>query len=161
MARRGKIGRLPHEIRLELNRRMRDGTEGKALVEWLNAQDVVATVMKEQFGGQPISESNLTHWRKGGYQEWLIREGASAFLRELTESDQPALKDPDEMLEALTACLAGRLAAAADEAEAGTADPVARWKRLRETVSTLLRARKRTLSSRWLAVAGGRPNVEG
>jgi hypothetical protein len=37
MTRNGKIVRLPRSIREELNRRLDNGEQGKALVEWLNS----------------------------------------------------------------------------------------------------------------------------
>ena len=71
MTRNGKIARLPLEIRNELNRRLQDGEPGKALVDWLNAVTLVQEILKEQFGGRPVNEQNLTEWKQGGYQDWL------------------------------------------------------------------------------------------
>jgi len=67
----GKIANLPAQIREELNCRINDGEPGAELVEWLNAIPEVTEVMDERFGGHPISEQNLSEWRKRGYQQWL------------------------------------------------------------------------------------------
>ena len=58
--RNGKIARLPHMVREELNRRIRDGEEGKKLVAWLNGLPKVKAVVAAEFGGKPISEQNLS-----------------------------------------------------------------------------------------------------
>jgi hypothetical protein len=66
-----KIANLPAEIRDELNYRISDGDEGIELVEWLNSKPEVADVVNKLFDGTPISEQNLSEWRKRGYQKWL------------------------------------------------------------------------------------------
>ena len=65
---------MPNEIREKLNRSIEDGQEGKALVEWLNGLPEVKAVLEAEFGGNPISESNLTQWKQGGYVEWQRKE---------------------------------------------------------------------------------------
>jgi hypothetical protein len=67
----GKIANLPSNIRDELNYRLSDGEEGAELVAWLNAKPEVVKVIHERFDGLPISEQNLSEWRKRGYQKWL------------------------------------------------------------------------------------------
>jgi hypothetical protein len=67
----GKIANLPAEIRDELNRRMDDGEPGNDLVDWLNSKPEVIEAMKMRFDGCPISEQNLSEWRKRGHQQWL------------------------------------------------------------------------------------------
>jgi hypothetical protein len=69
-ARTGKIARLPLEIREELNERLLDGEEGRPLADWLNGLPKVQEVMEEHFQGNPITEQNLSEWRKGGHQDW-------------------------------------------------------------------------------------------
>ncbi len=69
----GKIARLPLAVREELNIRLRDGESGKRLVSWLNELNEVKDVLTLEFKGKPIDKSNLTHWRLGGYREWLQR----------------------------------------------------------------------------------------
>ncbi len=66
MTRIGKIARLPHELREELNRRLQDGEPGAELVGWLNELPEVQTVLAEHFAGRPITEQNLSEWKTGG-----------------------------------------------------------------------------------------------
>ncbi|HTB83068.1 MAG TPA: hypothetical protein VK742_05385 [Candidatus Sulfotelmatobacter sp.] len=85
MTARGKIGRLPKAVQEELNRRLQNGERGKVLVAWLNGLEPVRDIIREQFGGQPIVEQNLSEWRKRGYQQWLWREEAKEMAREMAE----------------------------------------------------------------------------
>jgi len=67
----GKIARLPASIREQLNQRLSNGALGRKIVSWLNTLPEVNRIMAEQFAGKPISENNLSEWRRGGYQDWL------------------------------------------------------------------------------------------
>ncbi|HEX3718046.1 MAG TPA: hypothetical protein VH595_08765 [Verrucomicrobiae bacterium] len=71
--RRGKIARLPREIREQLNTRLDDGEDAAQILSWLNALPAVQKAMANHFNGQPISPQNLGAWRKGGFQEWLFQ----------------------------------------------------------------------------------------
>jgi len=73
---KGKIANLPSPIRDELNYRISEGDEGIELVEWLNAKPEVAEVVNKLFDGIPISEQNLSEWRKRGFQKWLAHHNA-------------------------------------------------------------------------------------
>jgi len=82
MARRGKIARLPKEVREELNQRLQNGEAAAPLVEWLNGLPTVQEVLKTQFEGNPVSEQNLSEWRNGGYREWEAQQQATGILRD-------------------------------------------------------------------------------
>jgi hypothetical protein len=84
------IANLPAHIREELNYRLSEGEPGIELVEWLNAKPEVINVIRERFDGLPISDQNLSEWRKRGYQKWL------AFHNFVDESN--ALGDNAEVL---------------------------------------------------------------
>ncbi len=58
--RKGKIARLPYEIREQLNAMLRDGSPAAQINAYLVAQ-----------GHPAIKDQNLTNWRQGGYQDWL------------------------------------------------------------------------------------------
>jgi len=58
----------------------------KDLVPWLNELPDVKRVMNELFGGRPITEDNLSQWRRGGFQDWLRDEERRARLRQITEA---------------------------------------------------------------------------
>ncbi len=83
--RNGKIARLPRSVREELNRRLEDGEEGKAIVVWLNGHELVRSVLERLFGGRPISEQNLSQWRQGGFQDWRRHQDALEWTRSLAE----------------------------------------------------------------------------
>jgi hypothetical protein len=86
--RKGKIARLTHAIRHELNTRLRDGEPGTAILDWLNALPEVQTVMREQFAGEPVKPQNLSDWRQGGYADWLAESASYANARATTEHAQ-------------------------------------------------------------------------
>ncbi len=88
MKRRGKIARLPREIRQELNERLHEDEVAASLGEWLNALPAVQAILKAEFAGAPISEQNISEWRKGGYEEWVQRENALEVAVRLGERAQ-------------------------------------------------------------------------
>ena len=45
MKRTGKIARLPHQLRNELNQRLHDGESGVDLIKWLNALPEVQAIL--------------------------------------------------------------------------------------------------------------------
>jgi hypothetical protein len=111
MSRFGKIGRLPLDIREQLNRRLQDGEIGKDLVVWLNSVPEVQAVLKAEFGERPVNEPNLSDWRTGGYEDWLVQQETMqqvnqlvANAKELTGASQTPLS------ELLATCLAARYA---------------------------------------------------
>lgn len=85
MARTGKIARLPHDVREEVNERLRAGHTARAIIDWLHSRDDVLRVLDEHFDEQPITAQNITEWRQGGYQEWLERGEKAARVRELSQ----------------------------------------------------------------------------
>ena len=85
MTRNGKIARLSRSVREELNRRLRDGEQGKRLVAWLNALPNVQEVLAEEFCGRPISEQNLSEWKQGGFEDWLRHQEAREWVRKLAD----------------------------------------------------------------------------
>lgn len=81
----GKIARIPHVIREELNRRVENGELGVKLVPWLNAQPEVQKILAEQFGGRLITNQNLSEWKYGGYADWVRNRDTQNELREMME----------------------------------------------------------------------------
>jgi hypothetical protein len=70
----GKIGRLPNDIRDQLNRRLLDGQSASDILPWLNELPPVTRILKAKFRGDPIKRQNLDTWRRTGYQLWLQQE---------------------------------------------------------------------------------------
>lgn len=66
----GKIARLPHDIREQLNLRLHDNKTYPEILVWLNELPAVKETLAARFDGKPINAPNLTHWRQTGYQRW-------------------------------------------------------------------------------------------
>ena len=83
-----KISLLPRKTREELNVRLREGESGTSLRAWLNGLPEVQELMARRFAGAEVSLQNLSAWRRGGYQQWLLRtEAREAVDRLVGESD--------------------------------------------------------------------------
>ncbi len=120
--RRGKIARLSRAVRDQLNIRLDDGQEAAEILPWLNDLPEVRQIISERFNGSPVSPQNLSAWRQGGFQEWLLHrellDSAAhmrehvAELREEIASDSPdGIPHPltDYMVATLTVRFAGFL----------------------------------------------------
>ena len=68
---RGKIARLPGDVREQLNQRILDGQSASTILPWLNDLVPVKAVLAAQFAGEPVTAQNLSNWRIGGYQHWF------------------------------------------------------------------------------------------
>jgi len=113
MTRKGKIARLPQDVREELNRRLADGEPGKGLVAWLNGHPKVKAVLAAQFGGQEVSEPNLSRWKTGGFKDWLAEEREQSQSRELMEEAKDLAATSEEpFTNHLSTMLAARYAVA-------------------------------------------------
>ena len=111
-ARRGKVARLPVAVREEVNRRLQNGVPGQELVAWLNGLPEVKALLESQFGGVPVSEKNLSGWRRGGFQDALVRERIFVDAQEMAADAkcERTVKDP-RLRENLPALLSLRQAA--------------------------------------------------
>ena len=74
MKRTGKIARLPHHLRDQLNQRLHNGEPGVELIKWLNSLPEVQAILAEHFEGVPISPQNLSEWNNGGFLDWLTTQ---------------------------------------------------------------------------------------
>src|SRR6266567_1716642 len=115
--RTGKITRLPHDIREQLNRRLNDGEQAQSILNWLNSVPEVQAVLAANFDGRPLNKVNLTHWRDGGYHDWLVRQDALDF------------------------------AASANALIANEQNPSTKWTRLRELCADVTRLRRSELAA--------------
>ena len=107
-ARTGKIARLPHALRQELNERLRDGLPAVEILQWLNAVPEARDMLARRFDGSPISQDNLSWWRHGGYAGWLEHQQATEALAIMAEAGRGI---GQEQREALTGQLALAVAA--------------------------------------------------
>jgi len=70
--RRGKIARLPSQVRRDLNIRLDNNEPAAAILDWLNSLPETKRVLDDQFGSAAITPQNLSEWRQGGFREWLL-----------------------------------------------------------------------------------------
>lgn len=80
-----KIATLPAAIREELNARLLNGEMGSGILAWLNSLPEVQRILDERWGEQPVSQQNLSEWRKGEYQTWLDRRDKIDALKILAD----------------------------------------------------------------------------
>ena len=105
----GKIGRLPVNVREQLNRRLYNGENGRTFTAWLNSQPQAQAVIAAEFDGKPIRGQNLSEWRKTGYAKWLRQREALEMARQLG-ADVTELQPPgapplaDQMTVWITTC---------------------------------------------------------
>jgi hypothetical protein len=90
----GKIAQLPKPIRDELNHRLKNGHQSPELLAWLNSLPETQDLIDTKFDRQPISPSNLSHWRHGGYEDWRADQLREARLQRISESGAP--QEPSE-----------------------------------------------------------------
>lgn len=151
ITRNGKIARLPRAVREQLNRRLRDGEEGKKLVAWLNGLPEVKAVIAVEFGGKPIREQNLSEWRKRGYRDWVAHQEALELAEKLAE-DAIDLEQNNHapLTDTLAVWLASRYAVATRRVvEAKGAEA---WRILREMCADVVELRRGDHSAQRLLI---------
>lgn len=80
----GKIGRLPHVIREEVNTRLLNNEPAKAILKWLNALPETQQVCREFWNEEPVTAKNLSDWKTGSaYHEWRERRQSAEETKEL------------------------------------------------------------------------------
>src|SRR5215469_12158743 len=114
MTRNGKIARLPHKIREEVNQRLRDNVPGGVICKWLNGLPAAKAVCKEfaQRRGSaqsPITRSQVSEWRRGGFQDWLREQQMLEETRELRKWCGKLAENGCDLSEGAAALLSGQL----------------------------------------------------
>ena len=144
MTRKGKIARLPNDIREQINSRLRDGEEGKSILTWLNSLPEVQTILAELFHGRPVNHANFSEWKLGGYRDWLLRQNALEFARNLQDKGQTSDA-------ALDRWVAIQYAAATKALVTEELDPKTKWVRLRELCADFTLLRRAQLTAERIA----------
>lgn len=144
MTRNGKLARLPHAVREELNRRLRDGEPGGPLLEWLNAREDVQAVLREHFDGQPVNKQNLSDWRLGGHRDWLRHQESLALVQALAEQGEELVVAArgEAVSDRLAAVLAVELAREVGQVLDGVTDPAERSRQLAQLRRELAELRR-------------------
>ncbi|HLX73022.1 MAG TPA: hypothetical protein VKV04_25635 [Verrucomicrobiae bacterium] len=174
MRRNGKIAALSQMLREELNERLEAGEQGKDLVKWLNSLPEVKDRMRFCFRGKPITEQNLSQWKKGGYRDWQEKEERRHMLHRLREEFEEIehIVDPEETQRHLSVMLTLELARAVQEIKENTPDLKERLERLEPVIGKFAQLRReesnaRRVEMQWklhrseLGVGGGGFGVEG
>jgi hypothetical protein len=140
-SRRGKIARLPREVREQLNRRLANGERGKLLVAWLNGLAEVQAVLTAEFGGNAIREQNLSEWKQGGYPDWLRQQEALEVARQLSaDAGEIDGTGPTPLTDRMATWLTARYVVAARKLAAAGGEP--EFAKLREFCSDLVALRR-------------------
>jgi hypothetical protein len=92
----GKIARLSHQLREQLNLRLHDHQPHKTILPWLNSLLEVKAVLAAHFDNRPITKQNLSEWKQGGFRDWLLQYHASQFLQ-FTDSSSFSSSFPDSL----------------------------------------------------------------
>jgi hypothetical protein len=153
MTRRGKIARLPLDIREQVNRRLENGVEGKQIVEWLNSLPKVRALLKAEFDGQPVNEPNLSHWKTGGYRDWQEHQEALEATRQFVADAQELSRAASgDLAGKLAVCLAARLAVALRHLPSAEEDAKGHLEGLRRLCAAVARMRKGDHDAEWLRI---------
>ncbi len=144
MTRIGKIARLPHLVRNQLNRRLQEGEPGTTLVGWLNGQPAVQSTLQEQFGGRPVTEQNLSEWKQGGYQDWLRHEESRQLVATLAEQqgELDAATDGAEISDRFASVLSVEFVALTRKLLEEKEDTGKKWECMREVLRELSQLRR-------------------
>jgi hypothetical protein len=108
-SRQGKIARLPLALREEVNQRLLDNKPARIICAWLNGLPETVALYSE-LKLTPVTPINLSNWRHGGYQEWLLRNERALQTQELTRWGMQLAKSSGYQLsESASAILAGQI----------------------------------------------------
>ena len=135
---RGKIARLPGEIRQALNERLLDGEPQSTVLAWLNTRPEVRARLATDFAGRPITKQNLSEWYAGGYTHWFAHRQLLDGAQQIVENTAQV---PPDLADELALLLAARLALAAKKAQT-TADPATKAKLIFQLCRSVARLRR-------------------
>lgn len=109
MARQGKIARLPHALREEVNSRLLNGETSGVILAWLNAHKDAIRIWDQYFEGSPATAQNLSEWRLGGFKEWLSRKERADDLKTLSTFALDLAKSGGNIADGAAAILSGHI----------------------------------------------------
>ena len=156
MSRPGKIARLPHETREQLNQRLLDGEQANTILAWLNPLPEVRAVLTVQFDGHPVTKQNLSEWKQTGFLQWQARRDALDLLRDLDEHQPPGAEPLiADLTDKLARWVALQYAAAAHSLAAAKPGAEANWTRLRHFCADIARLRYADLLAQRLTIDRG------
>ena len=145
MSRTGKIARLRHAIRRQINLRLQEGEGGQSLLNWINSLPQVQSYVAKDFASIPVTDGNLSEWRRGGYRDWLRVQQECDVVRLLREDSQllnPAGGPRSRLGNHLSSVLTTEIASLAPLFLSNTTQPAKRFKLLSEVLRELIQLRK-------------------
>lgn len=116
MARQGKIARLPHHLRQEVNVRLLNNETAKEILAWLNKQAEAVETWDSHFEGAPANPQNLSEWRLGGWKDWTRKRDKVENLKTLSAFCLDAAKAGRDISDGAAAIAAGELLQALESA---------------------------------------------
>lgn len=116
MARQGKIARLPHDLRNEVNLRLLNNETAREILAWLNAQPEAIETWDSHFEGAEANPQNLSEWRLGGFKDWIRKREKIENLKTLSEFCLDAAKAGQDISDGAAAIAAGELLQALESA---------------------------------------------
>ena len=114
--RTGKIARLPHALREEVNARLLDGQSSRVILGWLNKHPDAVSVWERDFEGVPASAQNLSEWKLGGWKEWRDRKERVENLKTLGTFANELARAGGSIADGAAAILSGQILEALEQA---------------------------------------------
>ena len=144
----GKISRLPANIREQLNLRLADGQSADLILPWLNSLPEVKAVLDAHFNSQPISDQNLSEYRKRGFRRWETLQSALEFSADIsTAEDSPGRSCSMPLVDNLVQWISLRFAAAAHTSTPAD-DPETELRQIRQFLADIVALRRGDLVAR-------------
>lgn len=81
---RGKIGRLPDELRADVNAMIRDNRTGEDIIAFLASKGV-----------EGVTPQNVSNWKRNGYEAWAARQDRLQDMRARLEFATELSKECD------------------------------------------------------------------
>ena len=147
----GKISRLPHSIREQVNQRLLDAQPAPILLEWLNSLPEVQAVLKEHFDGQPIDDGNLSEYRKRAFRKRQLQNAALQFCENFDQQPSPDHPTVAPRIEHFVQWISLRLAAIAENSSFD-GDPQAELRDVRNFLADIVALRRGELISRRISI---------
>lgn len=141
--RTGKIARLPHALREQVNLRLLDGQSSTVILAWLNAEPDAIATWDRDFEGVPASPQNLSEWKLGGWKDWRTLRDRADGLESLSSVAVNIAKAGGRISDGLAAMIGGHIMEAfetiihADEGDETPDDPVGRIDKLSSAVKKI------------------------
>jgi len=142
MTRKGKIARLPEEIREIINQQISDNIALKRIAAEINARPGIAEILQPHFKNRTITESNLSEWKLGGYLEWRSERAAKSSMARIMSANDTVLDAAQSRLsDRIAVLLASHMIAEIKQLEntTRTEEKIRLWRELRLGLSAMKR----------------------